>query len=343
MSGRPDLNRRPLPPQGSTLPGCATTRTKFVDANLTIRCILQNFNATYCRKFNNFVFYTGMQMLQTDKVFLKNLAPEDYKLVDKLRKNVAECLETFSLIENGDKVMVCLSGGKDSYTMLDMLLYFQQKAPIDFSIVAVNLDQKQPDYPEHILPTYLADLGVDFKIVERDTYSIVVSKVPEGKTMCSLCSRLRRGTLYAIATEIGATKIALGHHREDIVETFFMNMFFNAKLEAMPAKFRSDDGAHVVIRPLAFCAESDIQKYADLKAFPIIPCNLCGSQPNMQRKNVKKMLAEWEQVYPNRTEIIFRSLQKVHPSHLFDPQIYDFSQFAQINTKSDEVSHQMDL
>lgn len=282
-------------------------------------------------------------MLKTDRIFLKNLAPEDFKTVDKLRKGVAECLETYSLIENGDKVMVCLSGGKDSYTMLDMLLHFQQKAPVDFSIIAVNLDQKQPDYPEHILPEYLANLGVDYKIVERDTYSIVKEKVPVGKTMCSLCSRLRRGTLYSVATEIGATKIALGHHREDIVETFFLNMFFNAKLEAMPAKFRSDDGAHVVIRPLAFCAEKDIIRYSELRAFPIIPCNLCGSQPNMQRKNVKMMLDEWEKSYPNRTEIIFRSLQKVHPSHLFDEQLYDFTGFSQINMKSDEVHHPIDL
>lgn len=282
-------------------------------------------------------------MLNSDKIFFKNLSTDDYKVVEKLRKNVAECLETFSLLENGDKVMVCLSGGKDSYTMLDMLMYFQQRAPIDFSIVAINLDQKQPGYPEHVLPQYLKEIGVEYMIVEKDTYSIVVDKVPEGKTMCSLCSRLRRGTLYSVAKEIGATKIALGHHREDIVETFFLNMFFNAKLEAMPAKFISDNGEHVVIRPLSFCAEKDIQKYSDLRQFPIIPCNLCGSQPNMQRKNVKNMLAEWEKIFPHRTEIIFKSLQKVHPSHLFDNELYNFTTFTQINSKSDEVEHQIDL
>jgi tRNA 2-thiocytidine biosynthesis protein TtcA len=282
-------------------------------------------------------------MVSSEKIFLKSLSTDEYKVVDKLRKNVAECLETFQLIEEGDKVMVCLSGGKDSYTMLDMLLYFQQKAPIDFSIIAVNLDQKQPDYPEHILPKYLSELGVDYKIVERDTYSIVVDKVPEGKTMCSLCSRLRRGTLYSVANEIGATKIALGHHREDVVETFFLNMFFNAKMEAMPAKFRSDNGEHIVIRPLVYCAEKEIEKYSHLRQFPIIPCNLCGSQPNMQRKNVKNMLAEWEKSYPNRTEIIFNSLQKIHPSHLFDTELYNFSNYEQINTKSQEVSHSVDL
>ncbi|MFN8436977.1 MAG: tRNA 2-thiocytidine(32) synthetase TtcA [Cytophagales bacterium] len=282
-------------------------------------------------------------MLQSDKIFLKSLSKEEFKIVDKLRSQVAECLETFALLEEGDKVMVCLSGGKDSYTLLDMMLYFQQKAPINFSIIAVNLDQKQPGFPEHILPEYLSKMEVDYKIVEKDTYSIVVDKVPEGKTMCSLCSRLRRGTLYSVAKEIGATKIALGHHREDVVETFFLNMFFNAKLEAMPAKFKSDNGEHIVIRPLVYCAEKDIEKYAAIRQFPIIPCNLCGSQPNMQRKNVKNMLADWENSYPNRTEIIFKSLQKIHPSHLFDTELYDFEQYSQINTKSDNVPHQMDL
>lgn len=246
------------------------------------------------------------------------------KLEHTLRKAVWDAMDDFSMIVPGDKVMVCLSGGKDSYTMLDMLLQVQLAMQNKIQIVAINLDQKQPDFPEHILPKYLSDLGVDYKIVERDTYSIVKEKVPEGKTMCSLCSRLRRGILYDVADEIGATKIALGHHREDILETFFLNMFFSGKLEAMPAKFKTDDGRHVVIRPLAYCKEKDIADYASQKQFPIIPCNLCGSQENMQRKVVKKMMEEWEEKYKDRKEIIYTAMKNIHLSHMFDKSLYDF-------------------
>lgn len=273
--------------------------------------------------------------------FSQKLAEEDDKLVKKLQKQVATAIKEFQLIEAGDKVMVCLSGGKDSYTMLDMLLSFQKRAPFDFTIVAVNLDQKQPGFPEEILPSYLSELDVAYKIVERDTYSIVKEKVPEGKTMCSLCSRLRRGTLYSVSKEIGATKIALGHHKEDILETFFLNLFFAGKLEAMPAKFKADNGENVVIRPLAYCREKDIQLYSNLRQFPIIPCTLCGSQPNMQRKIIKGMLAKWEEEYPNRTEIIFTALQNVHPSHLFDRTIYDFENLESL-IGSKELTQDLD-
>ncbi|MBN8704117.1 MAG: tRNA 2-thiocytidine(32) synthetase TtcA [Bacteroidetes bacterium] len=241
-----------------------------------------------------------------------------------LRKSVWNAIEDFSMIVPGDKVMVCLSGGKDSFTMLDMLMHVKIAMKNEIDIIAVNLDQKQPDFPEHILPAYLAELGVEYKIVERDTYSIVKEKVPEGKTMCSLCSRLRRGILYDVASDLKATKIALGHHREDILETFFLNMFFSGKLEAMPAKFKTDDNRHIVIRPLAYCKEADIANYAQMRAFPIIPCNLCGSQENMQRKVIKNMMLEWEQKYPDRKEIIYTSLKNIHPSHLFDTNLFDF-------------------
>jgi tRNA 2-thiocytidine biosynthesis protein TtcA len=256
--------------------------------------------------------------------FQHKLSEEDDKLVNRLQKQFATVVKEFALIEPSDKVMACLSGGKDSYTMLDMLLSFQRRAPFQFDIIVVNLDQKQPDFPETILPQYLIELAVDFRIVEKDTYSIVKEKVPEGKTMCSLCSRLRRGVLYTTAKELGATKIALGHHKEDILETFFLNLFFAGKLEAMPAKFKADNGENIVIRPLAYCREKDIVRYAELRQFPIIPCNLCGSQPNMQRKVIKKMLADWEKDYPNRSEVIFTALQNIHPSHLFDQQMFDF-------------------
>lgn len=249
---------------------------------------------------------------------------EQEKLVRRLRKKVWDVQEEFGLIEPGDKVMVCLSGGKDSYTMLDMLLHVQRSRRHDFEIIAVNLDQKQPGFPEEVLPRYLESIGVAYRIIERDTYSIVVEKVPEGKTMCSLCSRLRRGTLYTTAEEIGATKIALGHHREDVLETFFLNLFFSGKIEAMPAKYRTDDGKHVVIRPMVYCRESDIAAYAALQQFPIIPCNLCGSQPNMQRNVIKAMMRKWEEQFPDRTEIMLTALKNVSPSHLFDKSIYDF-------------------
>lgn len=257
------------------------------------------------------------------------------KLTHTLRKSVWDAVEDFSMIVPGDKVMVCLSGGKDSYTMLDMLLQVQKALQNNIQLVAVNLDQKQPDFPEHILPAYLKQIGVEYKIVERDTYSIVKEKVPEGKTMCSLCSRLRRGILYDVADEIGATKIALGHHREDILETFFLNMFFSGKLEAMPAKFKTDDGRHIVIRPLAYCKEKDIVEYALHEQFPIIPCNLCGSQENMQRKVVKKMMEEWEVKYKDRKEIIYTSIKNIHLSHLFDKSLFDFEKLNTDKAVSD--------
>src|SRR5262245_62186205 len=230
------------------------------------------------------------------------------------------------MIEHGDRVMVCLSGGKDSYTLLDMLLSLQRAAPVDFELLAVNLDQKQPDFPEAVLPDYLTALGVPFKIIEQDTYSVVKRVIPEGKTMCGLCSRLRRGALYRYAAENGITKIALGHHRDDIVETLFLNMFFGGKLKAMPPKLRSEDGSHIVIRPLAYVAEQDIERYARGREFPIIPCKLCGSQDNMQRTAVKKMLADWEREHPGRVETIFSALRNVEPAHLADTALFNFKQ-----------------
>ena len=247
------------------------------------------------------------------------------KLQKRLRRLTGEAIADFNMIEHGDKVMVCLSGGKDSYTLLDVLLHLQKVAPIQFEIVAVNMDQKQPGFPEDVLPAYLKSLGVEYHIVEKDTYSLVKELIPEGKTTCSLCSRLRRGTLYTFADKIGATKMALGHHRDDIVETFFLNMFFNGTLKAMPPKLRSDDGRNVVIRPLAYCNEKDIQAYSDWQQFPIIPCNLCGSQENLQRQVVKDMLQEWDRKTPGRTESIFRSLQNVIPSQLADRNLFDFA------------------
>ena len=251
------------------------------------------------------------------------------KLQKRLRRNVANAIVDYNMIGEGDRVMVCLSGGKDSYGMLDILLSLKQSAPIDFELIAVNLDQKQPGFPEHVLPAYLAELGVPYHIVEKDTYSIVRDVIPEGKTTCGLCSRLRRGTLYGFAEELGATRIALGHHRDDIVETLFLNMFFGGTLKAMPPKLLSDDGRHVVIRPLAYCKEKDLAAYADVKQFPIIPCNLCGSQENLQRVQVKAMLADWEKRYPGRTETIFRSIANVAPSQLADRALFDFAGLEQ--------------
>lgn len=246
------------------------------------------------------------------------------KLHKRLRRNVGNAIADFNMIEDGDKVMVCLSGGKDSYTLLDILLNLRLNAPIHFDIVAVNLDQKQPGFPEHVLPEYLESIGVEYKIVEENTYGIVKEKIPEGKTTCSLCSRLRRGILYRTATELGATKIALGHHRDDMLETLFLNMFYGGKLKSMPPKLISDDGKQIVIRPLAYCKEKDIERYAEAKAFPIIPCNLCGSQPNLQRQVVKEMLQTWDRQYPGRIETMFSALQNVAPSHLCDPNLFDF-------------------
>lgn len=246
------------------------------------------------------------------------------KLQKRLRRNVGNAIADFNMIEDGDRVMVCLSGGKDSYTLLDILLNLRLNAPIHFDIVAVNLDQKQPGFPEHILPEYLASIGVEYKIVEENTYGIVKEKIPEGKTTCSLCSRLRRGILYRTATELGATKIALGHHRDDMLETLFLNMFYGGKMKSMPPKLISDDGKQIVIRPLAYCKEKDIEKYAEAKAFPIIPCNLCGSQPNLQRQVVKEMLQMWDRQYPGRIETMFSAMQNITLSHLCDPKLFDF-------------------
>ncbi|MFA0812798.1 tRNA 2-thiocytidine(32) synthetase TtcA [Microbulbifer epialgicus] len=246
------------------------------------------------------------------------------KLQKRLRRHVGRAIADFNMIEEGDKIMVCLSGGKDSYAMLDILLNLQKTAPVNFELVAVNMDQKQPGFPEHILPEYLRSLGVPHHIVEKDTYSVVQEVVPEGKTTCSLCSRLRRGTLYGFAEEIGATKVALGHHKDDIVETLFLNMFYGGRLKAMPPKLRADDGRNIVIRPLAYCREEDIARYAEFKEFPIIPCNLCGSQENLQRQAIKKMLREWDKKFPGRSENIFAALTRVSPSQLADRDLYDF-------------------
>jgi tRNA 2-thiocytidine biosynthesis protein TtcA len=264
---------------------------------------------------------------------------EGSKVVRNIRKAVWKAAKDFTMFEPGDKVMVCLSGGKDSYTMLDMLMHIQ---PVfGFEIIAVNLDQKQPGFPEHILPAYLSNIGVPYKIVEKDTYSIVKEKVPEGKTMCSLCSRLRRGALYATAKELGITKIALGHHREDIIETFFLNLFFSGKLEAMPPKYKTDSGEHIVLRPLAYCKEDDIEEYAQLRNFPIIPCTLCGSQQNMQRKIIKQMLADWEKQYPDRKQIILNALTNVSPSHLLDQDLFDFKNLVSLIDK-EEIKQSLD-
>ena len=252
------------------------------------------------------------------------------KLEARLRRQVGKAIADYGMIGDGDRVMVCVSGGKDSYTLLDMLLALQRRAPVDFDLIAVNLDQKQPGFPETVLPRYLETLGVDYRIVEEDTYSVVTRVVPEGKTLCGLCSRLRRGILYRVADELGATRIALGHHREDVVETLFLNMFYGAALKAMPPKLLSDDGRHVVIRPLVNCREADIARYAEVRRFPIIPCNLCGSQENLRRKQIKAMLAAWEAEDPGRTERLFRSLGNVTLSHLADPDHYDFRSLTSI-------------
>ncbi len=247
------------------------------------------------------------------------------KLRKRLRRQVGSAILDYNMIEAGDRIMVCLSGGKDSYTLLDMLLGLQKSAPIDFELCAVNLDQKQPDFPAEVLPAYLTALDVPFEVIERDTYAVVKRVIPEGKTTCGLCSRLRRGTLYGYAQQHGFTKIALGHHRDDMIETLFLNLFYGGKLKAMPPKLRSDDGQNMLIRPLAYCKEKDIQRYAEAREFPIIPCNLCGSQPNLQRQAIKQMLQTWDKQFPGRSETIFAAMQNVAPSQLADTALFDFS------------------
>jgi len=255
------------------------------------------------------------------------------KIKKRLRRNVGRAIADFNMIEAGDRIMVCLSGGADSYTMLDILQNLQRNAPVKFELIAINLDQKQPGFPKHVLPNYLDAIGISYHIIEEDTYSIVKRVIPENKTYCSLCSRLRRGIIYRFAKEHGYTKIALGHHREDIIETLFLNMFYGGRLKSMPAKLLSDDGENIIIRPLAYCAEIDIKAYAIKKAFPIIPCTLCGSQDNMQRQAIKEMLTEWNKKKPGRVESIFTSIQNTVPSHLLDTNVFDFEQLGTINNQ----------
>jgi tRNA 2-thiocytidine biosynthesis protein TtcA len=252
-------------------------------------------------------------------------AYERAKLQKRLRRQVGQAIADYAMIEAGDRVMVCLSGGKDSYTLLDILRQLQATAPIEFELVAVNLDQKQPNFPEHVLPTYLEGLGLEYHIIEQDTYSVVKALTPEGKTYCPVCSRMRRGALYNFARRIGATKVALGHHLDDIVETLFLNLFHGATLKAMPPKLLSDDGDHILIRPLAYCRERDIARWAEAQAFPIIPCDLCGSQDGLERQVIKRMLAEWERAHPARIEKIAGALRRVVPSHLMDRELFDFA------------------
>ncbi len=265
------------------------------------------------------------------------------KLHKRLRRNVGQAIADFSMIEDGDKVMVCLSGGKDSYTMLEILRSLQINAPISFEIVAVNLDQKQPGFPEHVLPEYLDAEGVEYRIIEEDTYSIVKEKIPEGKTTCSLCSRLRRGILYRVAGEIGATKIALGHHADDMVETMFLNMFYGARMKSMPPKLLSDDKKNVVIRPLAYCREKDIAAFSEQKAFPIIPCTLCGSQENLQRKHIKQMLQDWDKQQPGRVINVFKAMQRITPSHMLDVDLFDFKNLQNNNLDNVDLDTAFDV
>ena len=258
---------------------------------------------------------------------LSHLSGSSEKLHTRLCRMVGQAVADFSMIEEGDRVMVCLSGGKDSYAMLDVLLSIQSRAPVSYELIAVNLDQKQPGFPEHVLPDYLTRLGVRFHIEERDTYSVVKRLIPEGETTCSLCSRLRRGILYGLAERLGATKIALGHHRNDMMETLLLNLLFNGTLKSMPPKLRSDDGQHVVIRPLAYVKEAELARYAELRNFPIIPCDLCGTQENLKRKDVKALLQEWDTRYPGSGDSLFAALSKVIPSHLLDRELFDFQTF----------------
>ena len=260
------------------------------------------------------------------------------KLVKRLQRNTGRAITDFNMIGEGDRVMVCLSGGKDSFTLLDMLMALQKRAPVGFDLIAVNLDQKQPGFPEHVLPGYAGRIGIPFHVIEQDTYSVVQRVVPEGKTNCGLCSRLRRGALYRFAKENGVTRIALGHHRDDIIETLFLNLFNGGRLKAMPPKLLSDDGNHVVIRPLAYCSEEDIVRYAESRRFPIIPCNLCGSQPNLQREAIKQMLASWKKEHPGRIENIFRAIGHVSPSQLADRELFDFINLGEESSWTEENS-----
>ena len=260
------------------------------------------------------------------------------KLQKRLRREMGQAIADYNMVEEGDRIMVCLSGGKDSYTMLDILLNLRKSAPVNFELLAVNLDQKQPGFPEHILPEYLQSIGVPYHVIEQDTYSVVTRVVPEGKTTCGLCSRMRRGALYAYAEDNGFNKIALGHHRDDIIETFFLNMFYGGQLKAMPAKLKSDNGKHIVIRPLSYSREKDIAEFAQLKNYPIIPCNLCGSQDNLQRVQMKNMLNQWDREFPGRVETIFNGLKNIKPSQLLDRQLFDFetlTQSTEVEEKSD--------
>jgi len=280
--------------------------------------------------------YTSRKIVLSDEMSIRREQLESNKLQKRLRRNVGKAVADYRMIEEGDRIMVCLSGGKDSYAMLDILMNLQKNAPIQFELVAVNLDQKQPGFPEQVLPNYLDTLDIEYHILEKDTYSIVTSKIPEGKTYCSLCSRLRRGTLYGFAEQIGATKVALGHHRDDIVETLFLNMFYQGKLKAMPPKLLSDDKRNVLIRPLAYCKESDLVALAELKQFPIIPCNLCGSQAGLQRNAVKEMLAQWERQFPGRIDAIFGAIKNVAPSQLADTSLFDFAGLTNGKLKIDQ-------
>ena len=280
--------------------------------------------------------YTSRKIVLSDAMSIRKEQLESNKLQKRLRRNVGKAVADYRMIEEGDRIMVCLSGGKDSYAMLDILMNLQKNAPVQFELVAVNLDQKQPGFPEQVLPNYLDTLDIEYHILEKDTYSIVTSKIPEGKTYCSLCSRLRRGTLYGFAEQIGATKVALGHHRDDIVETLFLNMFYQGKLKAMPPKLLSDDKRNVLIRPLAYCKESDLVALAELKQFPIIPCNLCGSQAGLQRNAVKEMLAQWEGQFPGRIDAIFGAIKNVAPSQLADTSLFDFAGLTNGKLKIDQ-------
>lgn len=262
------------------------------------------------------------------------------RLAKRLQRNVGQAIADFNMIEHGDKIMVCLSGGKDSYAMLEILMSLKTRAPIDFELIAVNLDQKQPGFPQEVLPNYLDQLGVQYLIVEEDTYSIVVDKIPEGKTTCSLCSRLRRGILYRTAIELGATKIALGHHLDDMVETLFLNMFHGARLKSMPPKLISDDKKNIVIRPLAYCREADLAEFSIIKEFPIIPCNLCGTQENLQRKKIKQMLADWDKQQPGRVQNVFKSMSRITPSHLLDTNAFNFKD---LSTEQAESLNEFDI